>query len=286
MILATGSKSTLPDVMGLSSDHVVALRTLADAERLKRFPGPVSVIGDGWMAVETAWHLALEGREVSLIGKNDQLIKSVLDKEAGVFLLRLAEDVGVRIALSGELLRIDPDQVLLKDGRVFDAALTVIAAGSRCETRLATQLALDCGRGIRVNEQMQTSDPRIFAAGDCVEYNGKVSGRWQEAVRQGKVAGCNAAGGAQHYLPEEMPYVMNAMGVQVFALGTIGEDSIRQRRLNPPAYAKLFFQEEQLCGAQTIGLPAAVIKLEKALAERLPKQKATALLHEIMGKQG
>ena len=91
---------------------------------------------------------------------------------------------------------------MLEDGRGFEAAVVVCAAGIKSLTKLARNLGAECNNGIVVDEHMQTSLPDIWAAGDCVEYQGRVYGLWTASMAQGAVAGACAAGAAQIYQPE------------------------------------------------------------------------------------
>ncbi len=92
------------------------------------------------------------------------------------------------------------EAVLLEDGTVYDADIVCMAVGIRPETRLATDAHLDIGRGITVNDQMQTSDPSIWAVGECVEHNKQLFGLVAPLYDQAKVL-AKALAGRRRGLP-------------------------------------------------------------------------------------
>ena len=282
LVIATGAKGNVPEARGNDRDNVMTLRTLADVARLGGYAGPVVIVGDGLLGLEAAWHLSRSGRAVTIVGRCDRLLSRQLDKEGSVFFLRLVEEAGVHVALNGELTRIDAERAVLADGRAFDAAAVVFAAGIKSVTNLAVFLSLEQGRAIVVDERMQTSQPGVYAAGDCAEFDGRTIGLWTAGNAQGAVAGANAAGGDRVYQPEAPSYMMNAMGTRIWSYGDIAAETAESRRdLAAGHFGKLFFRAGALVGAELIGATNAMTKVKKAVDAALPQQEAEALWQEI-----
>ncbi|MDO4582233.1 MAG: FAD-dependent oxidoreductase [Bacillota bacterium] len=280
LIIATGARGNLPEVEGSANENVTALRFYQDIGKIKSYTGPIVIIGDGLLGLEAAWHLSHDGRPVVIVGRSGRLLQRQLDKEAAVFFLKLVENAGIRVALNGELRRIEERQVVLEDGRAFEAAAVVFAAGIRPQIALAQALGLDCHRAIVVDQRMASSEPDIYACGDCCEYQGHTAGLWPASMAQGLVAGTNAAGGERLYTPEPPSYTMNAMGTRIWSYGQIEAASAAATRdMSKRQFTKLFFDEqERLCGAIVIGEPDLIMTLKKAVDTQLNRDEAKALL--------
>lgn len=266
LVIASGGRGQVPEAEGNERENVFCLRTLADIQRLRPYTGPLVIVGDGLLGLEAAWHLSRSGRSVTVIGRNNRLLPRQLDKEGSVFLLELTERAGVRVALNGQLAVVEDGRAVLADGRAFDAEATILAAGIKSVTNLAPALGLELGRGIKVDQRMQTSEPQVFAAGDCAEFDGRVSGLWTAAMAQGKVAGINAAGGSAVYQPEPPAYQLNAMGTSLWSYGQVeAEEGYSRRDAGQGHFAKVFLSQGRLVGAELIGNTAGSSRLKKAV---------------------
>ncbi len=280
LIIATGAVGNRPEAEGTATDNVLALRFLADINRVRRYPGPVVVIGGGLLGLEAAWHLSCEGRQVVIIERGERLLMRQLDEEASRFFLHIVENAGIRVALNGSLEAIRNGQVILSDSRGFPAAVTIFAAGIKPQIALAQAAGLQCNRAIVVDAMMATSADDIYACGDCAEFNGFVPGLWTVSMAQGTVAGKNAVGGEESYTPEEPPYMMNAMGTRIWSGGNITlEESVTRSFPADGKFYKLFFNDKgQLSGAILIGEIGKSIALKKAIANRMNRTEALELI--------
>lgn len=280
LVIATGGRGRRPSLPGSDQDRVTTFRTVADVRRLRELPGPTVVIGGGVLGLEAAWHLSLEGRPVVVVERGDWLLQRQLDAEAAAFFLRIAESAGMRIALRGDVSYIDETKVVLSDSRAFEAAAVIFAAGTEPVISLAKNIGLTCAKGIVVDENMATDDQAIFACGDCVEFQGRLEGRWPVSMAQGAVAGENAAGGSAVYRPQPAPYFINAMGVSIWSQGNISsEDHFSNRETAANNFAKLFFAPDQtLQGAILIGSTAKAMQLKKAIDQKIAKEEAIQIL--------
>ena len=210
LVLAPGSRAVLPKVPGMDLPSVFTLKTLEDTDRIFRFleaknPRRAVVVGGGLIGVEALENLVFRGLEVTVVEFAPQML-TFLDWEMAELVRRHVEAKGVRLYLSEGLRAVEEHSgaLLVRTDRDRDisADLVLLAVGIRPNVELAREAGLVIGAtgGIRVNEYMQTSDPDIFAAGDCVETINLVTGKptltpfGSAANKQGRAAGANALG--------------------------------------------------------------------------------------------
>ena len=210
LVLAPGSRAVVPKVPGVDLPPVFTLKTLDDTDRIFRFleannPRRAVVVGGGLIGVEALENLVLRGLETTVVEFAPQML-TFLDWEMAEIVRRHVEAKGVRLHLSEGLKAVEEHDgafvVKTDHDRTIPADLVLMAVGIRPSVELAREAGLVIGAsgGIRVNEYMQTSDPDIFAAGDCVETINLVTGKptltpmGSAANKQGRAAGANALG--------------------------------------------------------------------------------------------
>ncbi|EPH0092745.1 NADH:flavorubredoxin reductase NorW [Pluralibacter gergoviae] len=177
LVLATGARTAVPPVPGhelmltLNSqqEYRAARQQLRDARR-------VLIVGGGLIGCELAMDFRLAGKTVSVVDNNASLMASLMPPEVSSRLQQKLVQRGVQLALCSQLARLEPCgdgvRATLADGREIIADAALAATGLRPETALARRVGLTVNRGIQVNSRLQTSDPHIFALGDCAEING------------------------------------------------------------------------------------------------------------------
>ena len=211
LIIATGATPRKPPVPGIEFDGVTTLQSLHDADYLRKVhdEGKIKkavVIGGGLIGIETCEALHLAGIEITLIELLPQLL-TFLDKKMARLVEKyvmsktnviLENGVAAFIGENGKLTA-----VKLQNGTEIPCELAVIAIGVIPNTKLAADAGLPVGQtgGLVVNEYMQTSDPEIYAVGDCIEIPNLISGTpvhtpyGDLANLQGRVAGENVISG-------------------------------------------------------------------------------------------
>ena len=211
LIIATGATPRKPPVPGIDLDGVTTLQSLHDADYLRKVhdEGKIKkavVIGGGLIGIETCEALHLAGIEITLIELLPQLL-TFLDKKMARLVEKyvmsktnviLENGVAAFIGENGKLTA-----VKLQNGTEIPCELAVIAIGVIPNTKLAADAGLPVGQtgGLVVNEYMQTSDPNIYAVGDCIEIPNLISGSPVHAPYgdlanlQGRVAGENVISG-------------------------------------------------------------------------------------------
>lgn len=238
LVLATGSTPVVLPIPGAELDGVYTIsdlhKAIAIKERLARGEvGRAVVIGGGAIGVEMAEAFTdLWGVETTLIEFMPQLLPSILDPGPAAMLAKHLRDKGVTVHTAEGAAAIEAD-AQGKAGRVvtakrtIEADLVVMAAGVRPRSQLAQAagLLVSPRGGIIVDERLQTSDPDIFAAGDCIEITHLVSGKKCHAPlgslanRQGRIVADNLAGVASRFSGWGGSFIMKAFEVCVGATG-------------------------------------------------------------------
>ena len=212
LVIATGSTPVIPPVAGTNLEGVTTLQSMRDADYLRRIRDQKAVakavvIGGGLIGVETCEALHRAGIGITVVEMLPQILP-FLDWEMAKLLENHITSKAAAVVTGNPVAAFVGDRgalcaVRLEDGTELPCELAVVATGVRPNAELARQAGLDIGEtgGILVNEYMQTSDPDIYAAGDCVEIPHLISGRKVHAPLgdlanlQGRVVGQNVISG-------------------------------------------------------------------------------------------
>ncbi|WP_320120913.1 FAD-dependent oxidoreductase [uncultured Sphaerochaeta sp.] len=211
LILAQGGKPVVPPLPGVNKEHVFQLWTLADMDRIDHYinekdPKKAVVVGGGFIGLEMVEALTKRGIAVTLVEMAPQVMPNLEGEFAG-FITKELLDYGVKLKLGKSVEAIEDKQVLINDGTSIDTDFVLLSVGVRPTLQLAKDAGLEMGSsgGLKVNAQMCTSDPSIFAAGDMVEISHNILGKNVRmplagpANRQGRIVGENALGGNRTY---------------------------------------------------------------------------------------
>lgn len=226
-VLATGSIPILPQAPGLELRNIFRLHGVQDAEGIKaELDGgkarDVVIVGGGLIGLEMTEALVRKGCRVTLVERRDQILP-LFDWEMAKLVERHLEAHGIRVLTRARLERFEGTGGLVRavrtDRGVFAADTVIVAMGVRPNVELAAKAGLELGPtgALKVSSGMMTSDPAIYAAGDCVESVSMVSGQpvyapfGSNANHQGRVAAVNIAGGKESY-----PGVLQSVACEVF----------------------------------------------------------------------
>ncbi|MGD8381121.1 MAG: FAD-dependent oxidoreductase, partial [Syntrophobacterales bacterium] len=210
LILAPGSHPIVPPVPGMDLPFVFSLKTLEDTDRIFNYlqnknPRRAVVVGGGLIGIEAVENLALKGLKTTVVELAPQVL-TFLDWEMAEMVRWHMHQKGINLCLSEGLQSVEEQNgqglVRTDKGGKIPADLVLVAIGVRPNVDLALSADLELGvtGGIKVNEFMQTSDPDIFAAGDCIETMNLVTGKpvltpmGSAANKEGRAAGANALG--------------------------------------------------------------------------------------------
>lgn len=178
LILATGTRNLRPRIEGL--DRALDLRTLADAGRLREVlasPRRVAVIGGGFIGLEFAAAARKLGHQVAVIEAAERLMARVVSPLMSRYFAMLHHDWGTEVHLGQPAVAVDATGVTLADDAHVPADTVLLAAGVCPNTELAEAAGLAIENGIRLDAQLRTSDPAIFALGDCASFPDPRTGR-------------------------------------------------------------------------------------------------------------
>jgi NADPH-dependent 2,4-dienoyl-CoA reductase/sulfur reductase-like enzyme/rhodanese-related sulfurtransferase len=307
LVLSPGAPSIRPPLPGIDLPGIFSVRTVPDAHEIREWiergssfltgmgkysgfqmvrpPMRAVVIGGGFIGLETAENLVRRGFEVTVVEMADQVL-APLDPEYA----RVVEDYlvrhGVNVALDDGVAGFERSAnealtVTTKSGKRHPADLVILALGVRPDTTLARMAGIEIGElgGIRVDEQMRTSDPDIFAVGDAVEVRDFVTGEWSlialagPANRQARIAADVICGRDSHYRGTQGTAVVELFGAAAAWTGAnektlerLGDDDFEKVYLYPNSHAgyypgakaiamKLLFRKSdgRVVGAQAVG---------------------------------
>ena len=210
LIIATGASSFTPPIKGKEKQGVHSLRTLEDGEKIdqaiKNGAKTAVVMGAGLIGLETAIALHERGLKVTIVEMLPQILPLPLDNEMAKMLQDMLEQKGIKI-LTGkcveEFLGTDKVTGIIATGERIEADLFISAFGVRANTQLAVNAGITLGetKAIKTNARMETNIKDVYAVGDCAEVTNIATQKpalpqlGTVAVRTGKIAGINAAGG-------------------------------------------------------------------------------------------
>jgi 3-phenylpropionate/trans-cinnamate dioxygenase ferredoxin reductase subunit len=187
-VLATGAQCIIPPLPGVDRSGVHVLRTVDDALALREVASAgvhIAILGGGFIGLEAAAALTARGAHVTVIEREPRLLARVASPQLSEAVLALHRARGVTVLLGRGATAIDgadgpAGTIRLDDGQriMFDHLL--ICVGIRPDTRLAMAAGLDCQDGICVDHRLRSSDPAIFALGDCACFP---SGRYGRRLR-------------------------------------------------------------------------------------------------------
>jgi len=210
LIIATGANPFMPPIKGKEKQGIHSLRSLEDGEKIdqaiKNGAKTAVVMGAGLIGLETAIALHERGLKTTVVELLPQILPLMLDADMAKMVQEMLQQKGINI-LTGkgveEFLGTEKVTGIVAGGEQIEADLFVSAFGVRANTQLAANAGIALGetKAIKTNARMETNVKDVYAVGDCAEATHIVTQRpalpqlGTVAVRQGKVAGINAAGG-------------------------------------------------------------------------------------------
>lgn len=264
LVLATGSRPVRPPLPGIDLPGVMTFRDMADVRTLReaaRHGARIVVIGGGLLGIEAAYGLARSGARVTLLHLVDRLMERQLDAEGAALLAEAVALRGIDLRLGaatrGFVGRDHVEGVELRDGTVLPADLVVVAIGVRPNAELARAAGLCVDRGILVDDGMATSDPDIFAIGECAQHDGSVYGLVEPAYEQARVLARRLAGEPASYRGSLLATNLKVSGIGVFSAGAFeadeGAQTIVLRDRATGLYRKFVIRDGCLVGCVLVG---------------------------------
>lgn len=294
LLLTTGARPRKLSIPAATGSGVATLRTYADALAIRQIIGrgcEVAIIGGGFIGLEVAASAVSRGASVTVFEAAPRLLTRAVPAPMAELIKAKHERSGVRIETNAMVERIDAKQagskIMLADGRTQIADLVVVGVGAVPNVELAQAARLAVQNGIVVNDTLITSDPHIFAAGDCCSFPHHLYGErirleaWRNAQRQGAVAAANMLGANRPY--EDVPWFWSDQYDETLQIaGLCSEEDVPvARKLS--TNGQLFFylapsgRLVAACGFGSLGAIAKEIRFAEIMISRRLAPKAAAL---------
>jgi nitrite reductase (NADH) large subunit len=267
LLIATGSKAVLPDILGNDLEGVISFRDIVDVNKMITYAKNAKkavVLGGGLLGLEAANGLALRGMEVTVIHNHASLMNRQLDQCAAHLLQTELAQRGIRFKMAAKLQQLWGDAnghiraAGFEDGSQLDCDLFIAAIGVRPNMALAQKAGLYCERGIVVNDTLQTYDPCVYAVGECIQHRGQTFGLVAPLFEQAKVCANHLSEhGVAEYVTLPTATKLKVTGIRLFSIGDFqGDASAESIQFSDPAlgiYKKLVIKANQLIGAVLYG---------------------------------
>ncbi len=299
LIIATGSRPFVPPTKGVEKKGVFVFRTLDDCQAIEAYARGcrrAAVMGGGLLGLEAARGLLSLELDVTVVEMMPWLMAQQLDAEGGALLQRTMEQMGVQTLLEKTVRRVlGGDRVTgleFQDGSTLDVDIVVMSCGIRPNAELAGRSGLAVDRGIVVNDRMQTSDPDIYAVGECAQHRGKLYGLVAPLYDQARVlaehlTGTSSNGGYQGSKPVSK---LKVMGVQLVSMGDTTPVDLHDEVVSyveplRGVYKKMVIRNNRLVGATLLGETdtAGVLTQMYLLDAVLPDRRADLLFGTSTG---
>lgn len=281
LLLALGAEPIRRAIPGVELPGVFTLRTAADVERIRTWVEgrkQAVVLGGGWLGLEAAYALG-NFRKVVVLDRGAWPLPRHLDREGGEVLAELLRGKGVEFRGETEAVEIrgsaEVREVRLLSGEVLAADMVLIAIGIRPRAALARDAGIAVNRGILVNEFLETTRLGVYAAGDAVEWQGRVYGIIPAAREQAQVAAQNMVEpGSARYGGTPPSQRLKVAGVDLLCLGETQPRGgpLRELRRADPEHARylkfVVDREGRLVGAVLLGAPDLAAQVEAWIRDR------------------
>ncbi len=265
LLIATGSSPIIIPMPGSDLPGVLSYRDLDDVDAMLGYAnkgGRAVVIGGGLLGLEAAAGLKIRGMEVTVLHLMPTLMERQLDEAAGSLLKEEIKRRDIKVLTEADTAEIlgqeKVEGVRLKDGTLIQADMVCMAVGIRPSIGLAKEAGLSVGRGIIVNDAMQTSDPDIFSVGECVEHRGMCYGLVAPLYEMAKVIAKRLSGDeTAEYTGSVTSTKLKVTGVDLFSAGDFAEGEGREEVVLRDAargvYKRLVLEENKIKGVVMYG---------------------------------
>ena len=267
LVLATGSRPHIPNIKGITLENIFTFRNMSDIENLfarRTSSRKTAVIGGGVLGIEAAKAMTKQNTEVTVIDHSLGLMSNQLDNHASELLREHILSLGIQVVLNTGVKEFQGngklERILLSDGRLLNFDTVILTTGINPNTELARETGLIVGKGIRVNDQMQTSDESIYAIGECAEHRGKIYGVVKPGYEQAKVAAYSLKDKSANYTGSMSATQIKVINISVFSMGDvekvtslgIKKEYVYEDVLNG-VYRKIIIKKHRIIGAIAVG---------------------------------
>jgi 3-phenylpropionate/trans-cinnamate dioxygenase ferredoxin reductase component len=282
LLISTGAKPRRLTIEG--GELAYTLRDFADGDHLRsrlRASASAAIVGGGFIGLEVAASARKLGCSVTLIEAQPRILMRGVPEEIAKVVHARHVQAGVTMEVGTALKAVETDGVLLADGRKVKADIVIAGIGAAPEVALAKDAGLAVENGITCDETLKTSDPDIYAAGDCCSFPHRLFGNkrmrleaWRNATDQANTATANMLGGSKAYTA--VPWFwsdQHDLSLQIAGSPADGVTTVR-RQVGEGFVIFHLDGAGRLVGASGIG-PGNSIARDVKLAEMLIAREAT-----------
>jgi len=292
LLIATGGRPYIPVLRGADKKGVFTLRTIADARKIRAYAENavnVIILGGGVLGLEIGNALRKTAKSVTLVEFFPRLLPNQMDETGSGILQAKLESLGLGFILSAradEVLGVvSMEGLKLNSGVTVCGQIMVVSAGIIPDTSLLVNAGITLGKGVPVNDRMETELPDIYAAGDAAEHCNKIYGIWPAAEKQGEVAGINMAGGNTSYNGTIPSHSITVAGIEVVAYGEIDVDctlpSLVYKDKENGIYKKIVVRDNCVAGCILCGDTTGKKEVISAVQEGRPVTAIRKTLEEL-----
>ena len=266
LLLANGARSFVPPIKGVDKKGIFTLRTVEDAVAIRDYAARTRkaiVIGGGLLGLEFAQCLRKLGQQVEVVEVYPRLLPMQLDQDGSAILEDYIRKLGIDMLLGVKTVEVLGKEtvagVSLDDGRDVSGELILISAGVRSNIRLAADAGIKVNKGVVVDDYLRTSADDVYAAGDVLEFHGRVYGIIPPAIEQASIASANMLDGVKRVYTGTIPSMtLKVAGISLTSMGLVNpEDSkyeeIRRIDKNEGTYKKIVLDQGKIVGAILLG---------------------------------
>jgi len=281
LVIATGSTPHVPNIEGINKSGVFTFRDMNDVQKLaaRRVRSrKVVVLGGGLLGLEAARGLQKYNTEVTVVEHATRLMPQQLDNKSSEMLREHMLLKRVQVILKNGVKEVigteKVEAIKLHSGRKIECDTLVVATGIKPNTRLALDVGIAVGKGIRVNDQMQTNKEDVYAIGECAEHRDKVYGLVAPGLEQAAVAAYSINGGESYFTGSQTATRLKVAGVSVFSSGITEEheDHLQHRSfiwqsICGQLYRKLIFKRNKLVGVIAYGEWGSTRRIQETITK-------------------
>ncbi|NMH88720.1 nitrate reductase [Flavivirga algicola] len=276
LILATGSRAFIPKGVQIDLPGRFTMRNKIDADKFKAYLDAtnlppeeqhVVIVGGGLLGLELAAAMKHKNAKITIVQRASRLMERQLDKVSSKLLALDVQERGIQIYFDNEVSTVFDDEdtgelnITLKSGKLITANAIVYAIGTIPNVEIARENGIDCSRGVKVNQHLQSSHPDIFAIGEIAEFNNQLFGITSAAEEQATILANFIAGDIScSYNGSVLMNILKFNDLNLCSIGDIivpdNDDSYEEiifTDIKKRYYKKCIVKDDLLIGAVLMG---------------------------------
>lgn len=285
LVLGVGSNNFVPPVEGVQLEGVCNLKFYSDLKNINEYlknKENIVIIGGGLLGIEAAWAFRKANKKVTILEFSERIMARQLNEKASVLVKKELEKEGINVFTQKSTKCIigngKVEKLILESGEELLADMVMFSIGVRPEIALAKNCNLDTNKGILVKETMQTSDPDIYAAGDCAEVNGMCLGIWPMAMQTGKIAAMDILGKSEKFVINPPTTILKALNIGVYSAGDIFSKDEELEQSDAQNYKFFTFKDNVITGINLIGETKLSSKAFSMLSKKMTKDEVLEII--------